>query len=79
MGFFGISSGFYFHKLKHIAYLYIAKGSLCELEYYRNLAKRLGYLSDVNYQRLDALQDETAKVLTGFIRFKQKEAESQAV
>jgi hypothetical protein len=29
-----------------------------------------------DYQRLDALQDETAMVLTGFFRFKEQEAES---
>jgi len=58
-------------------FLYIAKGSLCELEYYIHLAKRLGYLSDADYQRLDILQDETARVLTGFIRFKEQEAENQ--
>jgi len=59
-----------------IRFLYIAKGSLTELEYYIHLAKRLGYLTLENHQRLDVLQDETARVLTGFIRFKEKEAES---
>ena len=61
----------------YLRFLYIAKGSLCELEYYIHLAKRLGYLSDADYQRLDILQDETARVLTGFIRFKETEAENQ--
>lgn len=61
----------------YLRFLYIAKGSLCELEYYIHLAKRLGYLSDADYQRLDILQDETARVLTGFIRFKEQEAENQ--
>lgn len=58
----------------YIRFLYIAKGSLTELEYYIHLAKRLGYLTEEDHQRLDALQDETARVLTGFIRFKQQEA-----
>ena len=61
----------------YLRFLYIAKGSLTELEYYIHLAKRLGYLSEDDYQRLDALQDETARVLTGFIRFKEQEAEAQ--
>ena len=61
----------------YLRFLYIAKGSLCELEYYIHLAKRLGYLTEQDYQRLDALQDETARVLTGFIRFKEQEAEAQ--
>ena len=58
----------------YIRFLYIAKGSLTELEYYIHLAKRLGYLTEEDHQRLDALQDETARVLTGFIRFKEQEA-----
>ncbi len=61
----------------YIRFLYIAKGSLSELEYYIHLSRRLGYLSEDDYQRLSALQDETARILTGFIRFKKREAESQ--
>ena len=65
------------HTLRdYIRFLYIAKGSLVELEYYIHLAKRLDYLSERDYQRLDALQDETARVLWGFIRFKEQEAEA---
>jgi len=60
----------------YLRFLYIAKGSLCELEYYIHLSRRLGYLSEDDYRRLDALQDETARVLTGFIRFKEQEAEA---
>ncbi|MBM3240689.1 four helix bundle protein [Candidatus Poribacteria bacterium] len=59
-----------------IRFLYIAKGSLAELEYYIHLALRLGYLDEENHQRLSALQDETARILTGFIRFKEQEAEA---
>jgi len=55
--------------------LYIAKSSLTEVEYYIHLAKRLGFLSAEGYQRLSLLQSETARLLTGFIRFKEKEAE----
>jgi len=62
----------------YLRFLYIAKGSLTELEYYIHLAKRLGYLSEDNHTRLSARQDETAKVLTGFIRFKEREAEASA-
>ena len=59
-------------------FLYIARGSLTELEYYIHLAKRLDYLSDADYQRLNTLQDETARVLWGFIRFKEQEAEASS-
>lgn len=60
----------------YIRFLYMAKGSLAELEYYIHLTKRLGYLSLDDHQRLETLQDETARVLTGFIRFKEQEAET---
>ncbi|MBM3242250.1 four helix bundle protein [Candidatus Poribacteria bacterium] len=60
----------------YMRFLYIAKGSLTELEYYIHLSRRLSYLSETDYQRWDALQDETARVLTGFIRFKESEAET---
>ena len=59
----------------YLRFLYIAKGSLREVEYYIHLSKRLGYLSLTDHQRLDALADETAKILVGFIRFKEQEAE----
>jgi four helix bundle protein len=59
----------------YIRFLYISKGSLAELEYYIHLAKRLGYLPDADYQKLNALQDEAARILTGFIRFKEAEAQ----
>ena len=62
----------------YLRFLYIAKGSLTELEYYIHLAKRLGYLTEEDHQRLDALQDETARVLWGFIRFKEQEANASS-
>ena len=61
----------------YLRFLYIAKGSLAELEYYIHLTKRLGYLSEDDHRILDALQDETARILNGFIRFKEQEAEAQ--
>jgi four helix bundle protein len=57
-----------------LRFLYIALGSLRELEYYIHLSKRLGYLNETAHQQLDTLADETARILTGFIRFKEQEA-----
>jgi four helix bundle protein len=57
-----------------VRFLYIAKGSLREVEYYIHLSKRLGYLSQADHQSLDTLADTTARILTGFIRFKEDEA-----
>ena len=58
----------------NLRFLFIARASLRELEYYIHLTKRLGYLNEGNHQQFAAMSDETAKVLTGFIRFKQQEA-----
>jgi four helix bundle protein len=60
----------------NLRFLYIARGSLREVEYYLHLTKRLGYLNESDHQQLTEIQDETAKVLTGFIRFKQREAKT---
>ncbi len=59
----------------YLRFLYIAKGSLREVEYYIHLSKRLGYLNETAHQRLFDQADETAKILVGFIRFKEQEAE----
>ena len=41
---------------EYIHFLYIAKGSLTEVEYYIHLANRLGYLSPAVHQELARLQ-----------------------
>ena len=58
----------------NLRFLFIARASLRELEYYIHLTKRLGYLNEGDHQQLATTQDEAARVLTGFIRFKQQEA-----
>lgn len=57
-----------------LRFLYMANGSLREVEYYLHLSLRLDYLSEADSRALTAVKDETARVLTGFIRFKEKEA-----
>ena len=60
----------------NLRFLFIARASLRELEYYIHLTKRLGYLNEGNHQQLADMGDETARVLSGFIRFKQQEAKT---
>ena len=48
-------------------FLYNAQGSLSEVEYYLPLARRLSYLDDDNYARLEGQRAEIGRVLTGFI------------
>lgn len=62
---------------EYVHFLYIAKGSLTEVEYYLHLANRLGYLPPTVHQELARLQRMTAGALLGFIAFKEKEAAQQ--
>lgn len=61
----------------YIRFLYIAKGSLSELEYLLHISHRLGYLSSEEYRALTSVQSESARLLTGFIRSKQRQQESR--
>ena len=46
----------------------IALASLTELEYYIDLALKLGYITEETHFELADLQTETAKLLTGLIK-----------
>ena len=60
----------------YIRFLFIAQGSLSELEYLLHIAHRLRYLSDEAYRHLASLQSEAAKLLSGFIKAKQRQQQS---
>lgn len=62
---------------EYIHFLYIAKGSLTEVEYYIHLANRLGYLPPEVHQELRQLQRMTAGALLGFITFKETQRSEQ--
>ena len=57
----------------YLRFLHIARGSLFELEYYLHLARRLSYLDEEAYKALSSLQSETARILAGFIKAKQRQ------
>ena len=64
-------------KLKTFHFLFIAQGSLSELEYLLHIGNRLGYLSHQAYRHLAPFQSEAAKLLSGFIRAKQQQQKSR--
>jgi len=55
------------HKKEYLNFLYIAKGSLAEIEYLLNLSERLGYLTAENYRKLEEIRKKTTKTLHGLI------------
>ncbi len=61
------------HKKEYLHFLYIAKGSLAETEYYLHLSKRLGYINESEYGNIDKLRIETASTLNGLIQAVKKE------
>ncbi|MBI2591561.1 MAG: four helix bundle protein [Candidatus Brennerbacteria bacterium] len=48
-------------------FLFIARGSLNELEYYLDLSFKLEYIDSVNYQKNLSLRNDVGKLLNGFI------------
>lgn len=55
------------------SFLYIARGSLVETEYYIDLSLELGYISDNEHRQLMEKKHETGKLLFGFLRSLTKE------
>ncbi len=55
-------------KKEFVNYLHIAQGSLGELDTQLELAKRLGFLDDGNWETLDGVMERVDKMLTGLIR-----------
>ena len=49
-------------------FLDTARGSLCEVQTALEIARSMEYLSDVDFQRVDAIATETAKTLWGLLR-----------
>jgi four helix bundle protein len=61
---------------EYLQFLYIAQGSISELEYLLHLSKRIGYLKDSEYDKLDGLRNQTAKMLYGLINYIEKETKA---
>ncbi|MEK6682292.1 MAG: four helix bundle protein [Nitrospirota bacterium] len=56
------------HRKEYLQFLYIAKGSLGEVETYLSLAKDLGYLSEKDYLAVENKRVEASKLLKGLIK-----------
>jgi len=51
-----------------LRFLHLAQGSLSEVEYYLHLAKRLSYMNEENYLKLEEQRAEVGRLLYGLIR-----------
>ena len=66
-------------KRDYVHFLYIARGSLSETQYFIHLAQRLGYVSTSDAQRLNDQTKTTFACLHGLIRAVEKELRTPAV
>ena len=55
-------------KKEFTQFLYVAKGSLSELDTQLELAKRLGYIPETKWQFIDKNMVEVDKMISGLIR-----------
>jgi four helix bundle protein len=60
-------------KKDYLNFLYIARGSLHEAQYFLHLAKRLGYLDETTQSALTTQAEEVSRTLTGLIHAVEKE------
>ena len=54
-------------KKDYLHFLYIAKGSLAETDYFLHLSKKLGYIAADSYKNLKNPCDEVMRTLQGLI------------
>ncbi|KPL00765.1 MAG: hypothetical protein AMJ91_03340 [candidate division Zixibacteria bacterium SM23_73_3] len=56
------------YRKEYLQHLFIAKGSLGEVETYLLLAKNLEYFSKDDYESIEKTRKETGKILSGLIK-----------
>lgn len=57
------------HLREYLQFLYTAKASMSESEYYIHLAQQLGYFKGAEFESLADIQTEAAKTLYGLIHW----------
>jgi len=65
-------------KRDYLHFLYIARGSLSETQYFIHLAKRLAYLTDPDAERLHSQTKQAFACLHGLIQAVEKESSKLA-
>ena len=60
------------HKKEFIQFLYIANGSMVEVEYYLELAYSLGYLIKKEYDQLEGQREKAARLLVGLLQYQKR-------
>jgi len=61
-------------KRDYLHFLYIARGSLSETQYFIHLSQRLGYLTKIDAEQLIGLTKQTFACLHGLIKAVEKES-----
>lgn len=56
------------HRKEYVQFLYIAKGSLGEVETYLLLSKDLGYLPQAAYGKVNESREDASRLIRGLIR-----------
>jgi len=64
---------------EYLQFLYTAKSSLAEVEYYIYLSHKLKYVTDREYEELSTLEAEGARTLQGLIRWLEKQIKAGKV
>jgi four helix bundle protein len=61
------------HRKEYLNYLYVARGSIAEVEYLLHFVNRIGYLKNDDYKEMEDLGQEAAKTLYGLINSVKKD------
>jgi four helix bundle protein len=61
------------HKAEYLHFLYIAKASMAETEYFLHIPKRPEYLANEEYRKLEDIRSQAAKTLHGLINSVEKD------